>query len=633
MKDKQMKLRNERNIAIAEFLNTYIANSDPRYAVLITGKWGSGKSHFVDKWLENINLFDKDEKENDIFLKPIKISLYGKTEISQITEDIDQLLNPFIYSKLYKFGMNVFKLLGRFALKTDLDINGDGTKDATITGSIDSLSIFQSDDKNIKGVKFLIFDDLERCQIEMKRLLGYINYFVEKCNCHVLIMGDETHATEENKVQLTEFKEKTVGRQFEIVPEIENALDEFLTQDLPVVDWLTDKRDLLVKAFDASGTSNLRILRQAVYDFKMILQTLDKGLVKTDKAFLRGFVVTYFATCYGLKSDYNSALINLAKNKLTQEDRNKLSEFNNKYKYRFEQDNINILNSDHVSKIVESITKGTSLKPYIEKLLMLNQTPPTAIERLSSFMNMEKSEFKQTCKDLEQILASGHLDNVYMIGRGLAFLGFFDMKKMYLLTMKTQNCVSKTIKRKLDEAKNQEEIFEIRMSFIRGLNSFNSDVDMPKIKTIVSNIDAVFEDKKTNLPNTMKVFLQNLSDNNIEQLYCLDHETMPGHGKSYYLSSIFKDVNGKQIHKKVAALSNKGKNYFRMFLESHYNLSSNISFAHYYKDDEQTLVDLKKYFDADYTKAASIDKYTIEKLISTIERCIKRCSGQNDAVC
>lgn len=51
---------------------------------------------------------------------------------------------------------------------------------------------FENDNKDeVKGVKFIIFDDLERCQIPMKQLLGFINYFVEHCDCHVVVIGEE----------------------------------------------------------------------------------------------------------------------------------------------------------------------------------------------------------------------------------------------------------------------------------------------------------------------------------------------------------------------------------------------------------------------------------------------------------
>lgn len=41
------------NENIRNFLNSYIENPDPRYAVMLKGKWGCGKTFFVDRWLRD----------------------------------------------------------------------------------------------------------------------------------------------------------------------------------------------------------------------------------------------------------------------------------------------------------------------------------------------------------------------------------------------------------------------------------------------------------------------------------------------------------------------------------------------------------------------------------------------------
>jgi KAP family P-loop domain len=38
----------------------------------------------------------------------------------------------------------------------------------------------------------LIFDDLERCKVEISSLLGYINYFVEQQEMKVIIIANES---------------------------------------------------------------------------------------------------------------------------------------------------------------------------------------------------------------------------------------------------------------------------------------------------------------------------------------------------------------------------------------------------------------------------------------------------------
>ena len=84
------------NENIENYLYTYMDNPDPRYAVLLKGKWGSGKSYFIKNW---INDYKGKEKDNLVVLEPIYVSLYGFREIHQIKHALDRVLHPFVYSK------------------------------------------------------------------------------------------------------------------------------------------------------------------------------------------------------------------------------------------------------------------------------------------------------------------------------------------------------------------------------------------------------------------------------------------------------------------------------------------------------------------------------------------------------
>ena len=61
-------------------------------------------------------------------------------------------------------------------LKHEVDLNYDGISDFSINIGIDSLSKFKSNDSLVNSKKLLIFDDLERCDVPMKKLLGYLNF-------------------------------------------------------------------------------------------------------------------------------------------------------------------------------------------------------------------------------------------------------------------------------------------------------------------------------------------------------------------------------------------------------------------------------------------------------------------------
>ena len=41
------------NENIVNFLNGYLENPDPQYAVFLKGNWGCGKTFFINEWLKS----------------------------------------------------------------------------------------------------------------------------------------------------------------------------------------------------------------------------------------------------------------------------------------------------------------------------------------------------------------------------------------------------------------------------------------------------------------------------------------------------------------------------------------------------------------------------------------------------
>jgi predicted AAA+ superfamily ATPase len=67
----------------------YITLDDPQYAVLLKGKWGSGKTHYIDSYKKNL---DKKSK------KYIYVSLYGITSYDEIETNFLKAIHPKLYN-------------------------------------------------------------------------------------------------------------------------------------------------------------------------------------------------------------------------------------------------------------------------------------------------------------------------------------------------------------------------------------------------------------------------------------------------------------------------------------------------------------------------------------------------------
>lgn len=263
----------------------------PGYAILLSGEWGSGKTHFIDECKEA--LADQ--------IKFLHISLYGITSISEIETKFFQELNPRLSSKGMVLGATIAKGLLRGTLKIDLD--GDSNADGSLRTEIPNIELskyFTPTDGYV-----LIFDDVERCAIPLNVLFGYINHLVEKDGYKAILIADERalsrKASEDTKQEYRPIKEKLVGTTVKLTPDTESAIQAFLSESKE--SELKDKCDLIKTVFSLSTYKNLRVLRKLIISFNRISSILSKDIRDKDKL-LDSIIAHYFIV--GLEVNANS---------------------------------------------------------------------------------------------------------------------------------------------------------------------------------------------------------------------------------------------------------------------------------------------------------------------------------------
>ncbi|NEP10731.1 MAG: NTPase [Symploca sp. SIO2C1] len=250
------------NSHITDYLNYYCGLAHaPGFAVLLKGQWGAGKTWFIKKYCENL----KKNKQKCLY-----ISLYGMTSFAEIEYAFFQQLHPVLSSKGMEITNKIFKVFLKGTLKIDLD--GDGKDDGTLNVQIPEINLpeyLKNTDKSI-----LIFDDLERCNIDLSNMLGYINYFVEHQDLKVLIVANEDELI--NNANYTDIKEKLIGKTFCISLDFEGALESFikLVNNSNVRKFLSKNTELIQNLYSKAECENLRILKQIFLDFERIFNEL-----------------------------------------------------------------------------------------------------------------------------------------------------------------------------------------------------------------------------------------------------------------------------------------------------------------------------------------------------------------------
>ena len=166
---------------LVESILDYVRSDYTDYAIMINGEWGVGKTHF---WNNKIRKKIETMQLNGKRYTTIYMSLYGISNLEEISKKIFIETTQLMDKNLRKFmDANEQTTIPEYA-KTGLDManffgvtqNGD---------KIDYSDFFSTDDK------VLCFDDLERANVDVIDILGYINNFVEHDHIKTIIICNE----------------------------------------------------------------------------------------------------------------------------------------------------------------------------------------------------------------------------------------------------------------------------------------------------------------------------------------------------------------------------------------------------------------------------------------------------------
>jgi hypothetical protein len=316
----------------------YVRADYTDYAIMINGEWGSGKTYF---WNHKIKNKIEGMQINGKKYTTIYMSLYGISNLDDISKKIfiettqlmDKNLKKYMDShdeqtipEYAKTGLNMANFFG-------VTNNGD---------KVDYGAFFSTDDK------ILCFDDLERANVDVIDILGYINNFVEHDHIKTILICNEKELSTKLKNSNLEMKtfiatylldkkgelfntdkpmveniadtiesvfdkandyerikEKLIGETFEYSPKFNYIIDGILLRfekNQELTKFLRENTALITSTFVKSGTRNLRILKHALNDFKKIYENVNKLYPKTNIKVLQTMLIFTIAVNFEIKT-------------------------------------------------------------------------------------------------------------------------------------------------------------------------------------------------------------------------------------------------------------------------------------------------------------------------------------------
>lgn len=614
-------------------------NPDPQYAVLLKGKWGCGKTHFINHWIDT---YQKQEAEDKV-LEPVYVSLYGLSETKQITTAINRVLYPILYGKAAKAGKTFLKFMSAIVLKCDVDWNKDGNSDFSMDLGLDALSIFKSEDEQVKKGNLLIFDDLERCDIPMKKLLGYLNFFVEQCNCHLIVIGDEDKIAEgENKKIFGEFKEKTIGREFEIATDIHSALDTFVNQT-PKNDFVVGHQEQIEKFFAMTECDNLRILRQALWDFSRFEESMTDFLGDSRYEDIMIHVLGTYIISYceyrGKNHQLFDAWIQYAikgqqfdKEKI-ENLKSQLGDLHQRYNNIYQRlSNYQTFKIEFVERVLLELNTGNSIKDYVGKEYFAPIAEVRSWARINEVYAMSNKEFISFYRTLIDDICGIQVTSMKNLGYAIAYLVYLDSRAIKEFDEKDFNNICEALPKYWEAFQDEESVYDARMAFSRGVNSYMTTEELKRLPEICAKFNEEYENRLKMSKNLMTRTLEELSDSNVDELCTLNKQALPDHSCTYDMVSIFNHVDMDKLMDNLLNLSNESLNSFTHFIRDRYYLSYNMSdWIHETNDDIKPLEKLKEKVDEIIKTEEYIRKAAFMNLSKSLDGAIKRCKGDMHA--
>lgn len=310
----------------SEEIKYYVSQKSNTGALLVTGKWGCGKTYLICQIINELN--------NGNEYIAVLVSLFGVDSIELLHNEIK---NKVFFSRGFdkvqeKSTRTISCVKDLSVLATEIlgeafpiakSINkalNVRWQDYFNVGNEVKCFCAETENHIVKKKLVLFFDDFERSKLDRIELMGVINEYSENREIKVVLIADEDKITnkekekatskdentEDNEYKYSEFKEKLISRTVKIKTNYKSTIDSILNTYKETIKgyrkFLTDNRELIYCILAESETYNFRSVNAFITDYERVHEVLN-GLNVSSK--LESNLFYHFgAILFGFKSGF-----------------------------------------------------------------------------------------------------------------------------------------------------------------------------------------------------------------------------------------------------------------------------------------------------------------------------------------
>ena len=322
-------------------IRAFISQRENNGALLLTGKWGCGKTFLVNQVIEELN------QGNDFIA--VSISLFGVDSIELLHKEIKnkvffsrgfekaQKKSKKIFSRIKNFSLDTTYILGEtfpiaksinkaltirwqdyfnveksiYCYKTNTEIIEYEIKTVCYNEYYNEDIFIEKEKHVIKKNLVLFFDDFERSKLDRIELMGVINEYSENRGIKVIIIADEEKiasnkadknnsdtnhqidntnntnlSTNDSNFNYSDFKEKLISRTLKIEPDYTTVIDSIINSYKETVkgykDFLIDNKDIVYQIFIESDSDNFRSVKAFIMDYERLHEAWQNSNVSSE---------------------------------------------------------------------------------------------------------------------------------------------------------------------------------------------------------------------------------------------------------------------------------------------------------------------------------------------------------------
>lgn len=210
----------------------YLADKENPYALMLTGEWGCGKTYFVEHALT-------EKLEDDESRHPVVVaSAYGAKDLAELCGAIESgFISKYAIGCAAGGERGKWDSLVGFAKDTGISFLGKKIRELEKKAGVDlKMAPLNAVNLIIGPETLLVIDDVERCDMGLRELLGAVDHLVVGCRKKVLLVCNEGEwrkgmGPKGEKGTTKEYEsliEKTVWRKCRFRPSVDSVVERVL---------------------------------------------------------------------------------------------------------------------------------------------------------------------------------------------------------------------------------------------------------------------------------------------------------------------------------------------------------------------------------------------------------------------